>query len=118
MEKGFGEVENRVSDAHQRPESRPASEQASIEAPERSRGETRKERVRGEHCLNVYVSYELKSRLSGLAEKYGLSLADVVRQLIKAGIPVFESLSVSQEELISGFVQLLRKSRSMGELKK
>ncbi|MGH8005314.1 MAG: hypothetical protein ACRECJ_11390 [Limisphaerales bacterium] len=60
----------------------------------------------------------MKCRLAALSEKYGLSLADAVRQLIKAGIPVFESLSASQEELISGFVQLLRKSRSMGELKK
>ncbi|MCI0595950.1 MAG: hypothetical protein L0Z48_05335 [candidate division Zixibacteria bacterium] len=53
-----------------------------------------------------------------IAEKYGLSLADIVRQVIKAGIPVFESLTASQEELIAGFVQLLRKSRNMGELKK
>jgi hypothetical protein len=66
----------------------------------------------------VYVSYELKGHLTTLAEKYDLSLADIVRQVIKAGIPVFESLTASQEELISGFVQLLRKSRSMGELKK
>ena len=118
MEKGFAEVANRVSDPHQRPELNPVPEPASIEDPERSRGETHKEKIRGEHCLNVYVSYELKGRLAALAEKYDLSLSGVIRQVIKAGIPVFESLVVSQEELISGFVQLLRKSRSMGELKK
>lgn len=109
MEENFAEVENRISDSNRRPELDPALERASPR---------RKEKPRGEHCLNAYVSYELKSRLSGLAEKYGLSLADVVRQVVKAGIPVFESLSASQEELISGFVQMLRKSRSMGELKK
>ncbi len=118
MEKGFAEVENRVPNPHQRPELGPAPEPASSEGPEQSRGKTRKERVRGEHCLNVYVAYELKGRLFALAEKYDLSLADIVRQVIKAGIPVFESLAASQEELISGFVQLLRKSRGMGELKK
>ncbi len=68
--------------------------------------------------MNVYISYELKNQLVNLAEKFGLSLADIVRQAIKAGVPVFESLTASQEELISGFVQLLRKSRSMRELKK
>ena len=109
MEKGFAEVENRVSDAHQRPELGPAPEATSKIA---------REKARGEHCLNVYVSYELKCRLTALVEKYDLSLADVIRQVIKAGIPVFESLTASQEELLSGFVQLLRKSRSMGELKK
>ncbi len=109
MEKNFTEVENRVSDSNRRPELEPALERT----PAR-----RREKARGEHCLNVYVSYELKNQLVNLAEKYGLSLADIVRQVIKAGIPVFESLSASQEELITGFVQMLRKSRSMGELKK
>jgi len=109
MEKNLAEVEKRVSDAHQRPELGPPSGPAP---------KTGKEKARGEHCLNVYVSYELKCRLTALAEKYDLSLADVIRQVIKAGIPVFESLTASQEELLSGFVQLLRKGRSMGELKK
>lgn len=109
MEKNFTEAENRVSDTNRHPELEPAFEGTS--AP-------RKEKIRGEHCLNVYVSYELKNRLVGLAEKYGLSLADIVRQLIKAGIPVFESLSSSQEELLSGAIRLLRKSRKLGELKK
>ncbi len=109
MEKNFTEVENRVSDSNRRPELEPALEGAS--AP-------RREKIRGDHCLNVHVSYELKTQLVDIAEKYGLSLADIVRQVIKAGIPVFESLTASQEELIAGFVQLLRKSRNMGELKK
>lgn len=110
MEKGFAEVENRVSDAYQRPQPGPASGPAPIAG--------RKGKVRGEHCLNVYASYEFKCKLAALAEKHHLSLADILRLVIKAGIPVFESLAASQEELISGFVQLLRKSRSMGELKK
>lgn len=76
------------------------------------------EKLRGEHSLNVHVSYELKCRLAALSEKYGLALADVARQVLKAGLPVFEALSASQEELLSGMVQLLRKNRMMGELKK
>ncbi len=109
MEKNFVEVANRISDSHQPPELEPAFERASPR---------RREKTRGEHGLNVHVSYELKNQLVNLAEKYGLSLADIVRQVIKAGVPVFESLTASQDELITGFIQLLRKSRSMGELKK
>ena len=32
--------------------------------------ETTIEKVRGDHCLNVFVSYELKDRLKSLAKKY------------------------------------------------
>jgi predicted DNA-binding protein len=78
----------------------------------------RLKKARGEHCLNVYVSYGLKERLAALSEKHGLSLADIIRQALKAGIPVFESLTASQDELIDGYVQLLRENRIMGELKK
>lgn len=94
---------------HERPEPGPASEAPS---------KTGQEKIRGEHSINVHISYELKTRILTLAEKYDLAMADVVRQAVKAGLPVFESLSASQEELVFGFVQLLRKSRSMGELKK
>ena len=109
MEKNFTEVENRIPGLHQRPELEPALGRTS--APQKGKS-------RGEHCLNVYLSYELKNRLVELAEKYGLALADIARQVIKAGIPVFESLTSSQEELINGYVQLLRKDRKLGELKK
>src|SRR5262245_4629655 len=109
MEKNIAATTKPVSDSHQSPEPEPPLEGTPT---------PHKEKVRGEHSLNVHLSYELKSRLTALAEKYELSLSDVVRQVIKCGFPVFESLSASQEELLSGFVQLLRKSRSMGELKR
>src|SRR5574339_244411 len=109
MEKNFTEVENRVSDSNRCSELEPAFKRTSA---------LQKGKSRGEHCLNVYLSYELKNRLLELAEKYGLALADIARQVIKAGIPVFESLTSSQEELINGYVQLLRKDRKLGELKK
>src|SRR5262245_45758791 len=105
MEKNFAETENQLRCSYQHAESGPALERARAQ---------HKEKARGEHNLNVFVSYELKNRLTNLAEKYELSLSNVVRQVIKAGLPVFESLSTSQEELLSNCVQLLRQSRSMG----
>jgi hypothetical protein len=109
MEKNLAETAERVPALHQSPESGPALERACV---------PRRKKARGEHCLNVYVSYELKERLSALSERYGLSLADIIRQTLKAGIPVFESLTASQDELIDGYVQLLRENRIIGELKK
>jgi hypothetical protein len=69
------------------------------------------------HYLNVQVSYETKCRVAALAEKFGLAATDIVRQVLKVGLPVFETLSAAQEELLSGYIQLLRKSRGMNELK-
>lgn len=109
MEKNLAETAERVPALHQSPEPGPALERTYT---------PRRKKAPGEHCLNVYVSYELKERLAGLAEKHGLSTADLVRQLLKAGLPVFESLDAAQKELFDSYVQLLRKHRIMGELKK
>jgi len=45
-------------------------------------------KVRGEHCLNIFVSYELKSRLKALAEKYDRTTSDIVRAVLRIGIPM------------------------------
>ncbi len=109
MEKNFAPVERKVSNSHQQPEL--AASSIGTSAARREKG--------GADCgLNVYVSYGLKCRLQALAEKFELSFSDIVRQVLKAGLPVFESLSTAQEELIFGYIELLRKSRSMGQLKK
>ena len=109
MEKDFAATEERIPAGHERPELGAAQELPS---------KRDKEKARGDHNLNVYISFELKERLLALAEKHDLTMADMVRQLIKAGLPVFESLSATQEELLSGFIRLLRKGRSISELKK
>lgn len=35
-------------------------------------------KLRGEHCLNIFVSYELKRRLGELADRYDRTTADMV----------------------------------------
>ena len=109
MEKNFASIERKAPNPHQQPELAAASVGTYA---------ARKERAGADCGLNVYISYELKCRLVALAEKFELSFSDIVRQVLKAGLPVFESLSAAQEELISGYIELLRKGRSMGELKK
>ncbi len=108
MEKDFAGTENRVPDQSRRPHAENASEIPSRGARKTGDG----------HYLNVQISYETKCRIVALSEKFGLSATDIVRQVLKAGLPVFETLSAAQEQLLSGYIELLRKSRGMGELKK
>ena len=42
-------------------------------------------KLRGDHCLNVYVTFELKKRILALADRYDRTMADIVRALIKLG---------------------------------
>ena len=55
-------------------------------------------KIRGEHGLNFFISYQLKKKLQALAQKYDTSLADMVRSLLKIGIPVLEGYKQAQEQ--------------------
>ena len=74
-------------------------------------------KTRGEHCLNVFVSYELKSQLKGLAKKYDRTTADMVRAVLRIGIPMMEGLSEAEETMVREYVQLFRKLRKVKALK-
>ena len=77
----------------------------------------RKEKLRGGHCLNIFVSYELKERLKALAEKYDRTTSDMVRAVLKIGIPMMEGLSQAEETMVKEYVQLFRKLRQVKSLK-
>ena len=72
---------------------------------------------RGEHCINVFVSVELKTRLQDLARRHDRTMADMVRALLHVGIPVMEGITEAEELMIKEYVELFRRSRSMRELK-
>jgi predicted DNA-binding protein len=74
-------------------------------------------KTRGEHCLNIFVSYELKSKLKGLADKYDRTTADIVRALLRIGIPMMEGLSTAEEIMVKEYIQLFRKLRQVKALK-
>jgi predicted DNA-binding protein len=74
-------------------------------------------KLRGEHCLNVFVSYQLKERIMGLAEKYDRTLADMVRILIKIGIPVMEGLTEAEEKMLKNSITLAKKMRKITQMK-
>lgn len=74
-------------------------------------------KVKGEHCLNIFVSFELKDRLKSLAEKYDRTTSDMVRAVLKIGIPMMEGLSEAEEIMVKEYISLFRKLRQVKSLK-
>ncbi len=74
-------------------------------------------RVRREHALSIAISYELKSRLKELADRYDRTTADMARAVLKIGIPMMEGLSQSEEIMVREYVDMFRKLRQLKALK-
>ncbi|MCK4302602.1 MAG: hypothetical protein KAW91_07495 [candidate division Zixibacteria bacterium] len=74
-------------------------------------------KVRGDHCLNVFVSYELKEKLKALAKKYDRTTSDMVRAVLRIGIPMMEGLSQAEEIMVREYISLFRKLRQVKSLK-
>jgi predicted DNA-binding protein len=74
-------------------------------------------RARREHCLNIYVSYELKEKLRGLSEKYDRTLADIIRAVLKIGIPMMEGISEAEETMVKEYIKMFRRLRKLREIK-
>ena len=69
------------------------------------------------HCLSIFVSYELKQQLKQLADKYDRTMADMVRAVLRIGIPMMEGISQSEEIMVREYVELFRKLRQVKALK-
>ena len=82
-----------------------------------SENNARIEKVRGEHGLNIFVSYELKQKLKALADKYDRTTSDIVRAVLRIGIPMMEGLSQAEEIMVKEYVELFRKLRKVKSLK-
>ena len=74
-------------------------------------------KVRGEHCINIFISYQLKERIQKLAQRYDRTMADIVRTLIKVGIPVMEGITEAQERLLNDYLKVIRRLRRIKEMK-
>jgi len=59
----------------------------------------------------------LKAQLKQLAEKYDRTTADIVRAVLRIGIPMMEGLSEAEEIMVREYVQLFRKLRQVKALK-
>jgi predicted DNA-binding protein len=74
-------------------------------------------KLRGEHCLNIFVSYQLKERIMKLAQKYDRTMSDMVRTLIKVGIPVMEGLTEAEDRMLKDSISVARKLRKVRQMK-
>jgi len=74
-------------------------------------------KIRGEHCINIFVSYQLKERIHKLAQKYDRTMADIVRTLIRVGIPVMEGITEAEERLLNDYIRVIRRLRKIKEIK-
>jgi predicted DNA-binding protein len=74
-------------------------------------------KLRGQHCLNIFVSYQLKERIMKLAGKYDRTMADMVRTLIRVGIPVLEGLNEAEERMLKDSVSLAKRMRKIKQMK-
>ncbi len=74
-------------------------------------------RVRGDHNLNISISYELKEKLKGLAARYDRTTSDMVRAVLRIGIPMMEGLSEAEEVMVREYIGLFRKLRQVRSLK-
>jgi predicted DNA-binding protein len=74
-------------------------------------------KLRGEHCLNLFISYQLKERIKKLAEKYDRTMTGMIRLLIKVGIPVMEGLTEAEENLLKHSIASARRMRNIRQMK-
>ncbi|MFH1687725.1 MAG: hypothetical protein ABIE70_09415 [bacterium] len=79
--------------------------------------ENQKRKERGDHCLNVFVSYELKEQLKALAGKYDRTVSDMVRAVLRIGMPMMDGLSQAEEIMVREYIGLFRKLRQVKSLK-
>lgn len=82
-----------------------------------SKESTESTKVKGKHCLSIFVSHELKCSLQQLAEKYDRTTADMVRAVLKIGIPMMEGISQAEEVMVKEYIALFRRLRQVKSLK-
>jgi predicted DNA-binding protein len=70
-----------------------------------------------EHNLNIFISYELKDQIKTLSKKYDRTTSDIVRAILRIGIPMMEGLSAAEEIMIKEYIALFRKLRQVKSLK-
>ena len=76
-----------------------------------------KGKKRQQHTLSVFVPYELKEQIRELAKKYDRTAADMLRAIIKIGIPMMQGLSEAEEIMVTEYIKLFRQLRQVRSLK-
>ena len=80
-------------------------------------GVERSIRRRGDHFITLRISYQTKEQLKRLAERYDRPVADMIRAVLKVGIPMMNGMSKAEEVMVKEYVQLFRRLRQVKALK-
>lgn len=73
--------------------------------------------IRGDHCLTIYITHDVKSRLKRLGDRYDRPMSDIVRGVLRVGIPMMEALTQAEEVMVHEYIKLFRKLRKVKSLK-
>ncbi len=57
--------------------------------------------LKGDHVVNLRISWELKSRLQELAERERRSLSDICRILLMTGLPILEGVDRARSNALA-----------------
>lgn len=74
-------------------------------------------RRRGECFVTLQITYQSKEQLKRLAARYDRPVADIIRAVLKVGIPMMDGMSKAEEVMVKEYVQLFRKLRQVKALK-
>lgn len=70
-----------------------------------------------EHTLVVRITYDTKNRLDQLAIGLDRNNSDIVRMVLRLGIPLLESLSQAEQQVVRDYADIFRKLRQMRSLR-
>jgi len=69
--------------------------------------------ARGKHNINLFVSGELKSRITRLAQQHHRTVSDTTRQVILIGLRLFEGFTEAEAAAFEEMVRLTRSGRRL-----
>lgn len=72
-------------------------------------------RSRKGHALNLFIEYDLKKSIQEAAEACDCSLSDLVRFLLRIGLPIVRGIRESRELLLTEQVQMFRDRNGLQE---
>jgi predicted DNA-binding protein len=67
--------------------------------------------------VNILIAYELKERLAALARKYDRTMAELIRVILRIGLPMMEGIGEAEELMIKEYMDMFRKLRKVRRLK-
>ena len=63
------------------------------------------------------ITYDTKDRLDQLAIKLDRTNSDIVRMVLRLGVPLLESLSEAEQQVVREYTDIFRKLRQMRSLR-